>query len=104
MHIAELASRSPVSKFVRSAEVRFGGKIEPENPEIAGFAYVALRCNSLVRPCNYTCMHVRIYRMGVGWLVGPACCTLREIACGLFRGWATRVRETGNEKRIEREK
>jgi len=95
------------SQLAKSAEAQPGGKIEPESREIAGFAYVALRCNSLVRLCNYTCMHVRIYRIWrLTGLVGPACRTLREIACGLLRIY-NKEYETprgGNEKRIEREK
>lgn len=59
-------------------------KTEPKERETAGFAYVALRCNSLVRLCNYIPVYTRayIYLVGgggsVGWLVARVAATLRE--------------------------
>lgn len=47
------------TELLRSAEGSMSGKIEPKDRETAGFAYVALRCNSFVRPCKY--VYARAY-------------------------------------------
>lgn len=75
------------------------GKTESKERETAGFAYVALRCNSLVRLCNYTCLYTCVYipggRRWFGWLVARVTATLREIALRFLTGVGRtmRVRE-----------